>query len=65
LEHDAEMDPVIKRLVDAPAPLPPKALRMASLGMLGLFVGGLVYAKFVVPGQIEERIAKDMYSRKH
>ena len=59
------MDPIIKRLVDAPAPLPPKALRAASLGMLGLFVSGIIYARFVVPGQVEERIARDMYASKH
>jgi hypothetical protein len=59
------MDPIIKRMVNAPAPLPPKSLRMASLGCLGLFLGGLVYAKFVVPGQVEQRIAKEMYASKH
>lgn len=59
------MDPIIKRLVDAPAPLPPKALRATGLGMLGFFLGSLVYAKFAVPGQVEERIAKDMFASKH
>jgi hypothetical protein len=58
------MDPIIRRVfVNAPAPLPPKWLRMASVAGLLTFVGLTAYSKHIAPLAIQESIAKDMYKQ--
>ena len=58
------MDPIIRRVfVNAPAPLPPKWLRMASVAGLLTFIGLTAYSKHVAPLAIQDEIAKSMYKQ--
>jgi len=58
------MDPILKRIiVDPPAPLPPKSLRVAGVAGFALFLGAVLYNKLVVPQDLQAKIAKDMYAK--
>ena len=58
------MDPIVRRVfVNAPAPLPAKWLRMASVAGFLTFVGLTAYSKHVAPLAIQEEIAKDMFKK--
>lgn len=55
------MDPIIKRiLVDPVVPGSSRTMRMAGLGMFGLFFSLAVWAKYSAPGGIEEKIRREM-----
>lgn len=62
----ADLDPTIKRImVDPVVPGSSRTMRLAGLGMFGLFFTLTCWAKYSAPRSIEEKIAREVVDKQH